>query len=93
MTTETVSSYALHSIGSFIAKSYGKQLVQGVLISPVFEVFDRIVFETGGGIWKRHGLTDSIYITQQQVQYVGSIEKYVVQVNKELGDTRRAIKI
>ncbi len=74
-------------------KSYGKQLVQGMRISPVFEVFDRIAFETGGGIWKRHGLTDSIYITQQHVQYVGSIEKCLVQVNKELGDTRKAIKI
>lgn len=74
-------------------KSYSKLLVQGMRISPVFEVFDKIAFETGGGVWKRRGLTDSIYITQQHVQYVGSIEKCLEQVNKELSDTRKAIKI
>ncbi|MCK4296449.1 MAG: hypothetical protein KAX28_07335, partial [Candidatus Marinimicrobia bacterium] len=30
---------------------------------------------------------------QQHVHYIGSIEKCLVQVNKELGDTRKAIKI
>ncbi|MBU4444616.1 hypothetical protein KJ656_05975 [bacterium] len=74
-------------------ESRGKQLVQGARISPIFEVFDRIAFKTGGGIWKRQGLTDSIYLTQQHAQYVGSIEKCLKQVNKELGDTRKAIKI
>ena len=73
--------------------SNNKILVQGVSVVPIFEVLDEMAFEAGGGIWNRHGLTDSIYITQGHIGYAGSIDKCLNKLNQELGDTRRTLKI
>lgn len=72
---------------------YAKTLVQGVSVSPVFEPLDEIAFRTGGGIWKRRGLTDSIYLTQNHFHYSGDPEGTLRQLAAELGDTRRTLKI
>ena len=74
-------------------KPYGKELVQGVAVNPIFEVFDAIAFETGGGIWQRNGLNDSVYITQNHLRYADGIEKVLERVNQELGDIRKKIRI
>jgi len=76
-----------------VLKTSGKVLVQGVSLNPIFEVFDELAFVTGGGIWKRHGLTDSIYVTQEHIHYVGGIDKCLSQLNREIGDTRKVLKI
>lgn len=72
---------------------YAKTLVQGVSVSPVFEPLDEIAFRTGGGIWKRRGLTDSIYLTQNHFRYSGDPERTLRQLATELGDSRRTFKI
>ena len=76
-----------------LLKTIGKILVQGVSVNPIFEIFDEPAFETGGGIWKRHGLMDSIYLTQEHIRYAGGIDKCLKQLNQEIGDTRKALKI
>ncbi|MBN2602043.1 MAG: hypothetical protein JXR87_08620 [Candidatus Marinimicrobia bacterium] len=78
---------------SKLLKANGKGLVQGISENPIFDVFDELAFETGGGIWKRHGLTDSIYVTQEHIRYAGSIDKCLSQLNQEIGDTRKTLKI
>jgi len=78
---------------SQLLKTNGKILVQGVSVNPIFEIFDEPAFETGGGIWKRHGLMDSIYVTQEHIHYTGDIDKCLSQLNQEIGDTRKVLKI
>ncbi|MDO9549284.1 MAG: hypothetical protein Q7J65_10005, partial [Candidatus Marinimicrobia bacterium] len=78
---------------SQLLKSSGKVLVQGISLDPIFEVFDEPAFEMGGGIWKRHGLMDSIYATQAHIHYAGSIDKCLKQINHEIGETRKTLKI
>lgn len=77
---------------NFLEK-YGKRLVAGSKVSPIFEVFDRKAFETGGGIFKRHGLEDTIYITQNHFLYAGGITDVLARVIEEIGDARKALKI
>jgi len=72
---------------------HNRQLVQGITLNPIFEVLDSEAFKIGGGSWIRQGLTDSIYITQLHVAYGGGIEKCLAEVNRDLGDARKAIKI
>jgi len=74
-------------------KSYGKELIQGIALNPVFEVFDAIAFETGGGLWQRNGLNDSVYITQNHLRYANGIAKVLERANQELGDIRKKIRI
>jgi len=83
---------AVHQAVEFL-KPYGKELVQGVTVNPIFEVFDALAFETGGGIWQRNGLNDSVYITQNHLRYADGIEKVLERVNRELGDIRKKIRI
>jgi len=78
---------------SQLLKTSGKLLVQGVSVNPIFDVFDELAFETGGSIWKRHCLMDSIYVTQAHIHYAGSIDKCLGQINQEIGDTRKTLKI
>jgi len=78
---------------SQLLKSSGKILVQGISINPIFEVIDEPAFEAGGGAWKRHGLTDSIYVTQAHIHYAGGIDKCLKQINQEIGDSRKTLKI
>lgn len=73
--------------------SNNKILVQGISVVPIFEVLDELAFQSGGGIWSRHGLTDSIYVTQEHIHYVGGIDKCLKKLNQEIGDTRRTLKI
>lgn len=77
---------------NFLEK-HGKRLITDSKVSPIFEVFDRIAFETGGGIFKRHGLEDTIYITQNHFLYAGGISDVLARVIEEIGDARRALKI
>jgi len=81
-----------HKVVEFL-KPYGKELTQGVTVNPIFEVFDAVAFETGGGIWQRNGLNDSVYITQNHLQYANGFEKILKHVNQELGDIRKKIRI
>jgi len=74
-------------------KSNGKELVEGISVVPIFEVLDEIAFETGGGYWVRHGLTDSIYITRAHIHYAGGIDACLRQLNDEIGDVRKTVKI
>jgi nicotinate-nucleotide pyrophosphorylase (carboxylating) len=83
---------ACHRAVDFL-KPYGKVLIQGIAVNPIFEVFDAIAFETGGGIWQRNGLNDSVYITQNHLRYADEIEKVLERVNRELGDIRKKIRI
>jgi len=76
-----------------VLDQHGKTLVQGISVNPIFELLDEIAFQIGGGIWKRRGLTDSIYITQNHLRYSGGTEKTMEQIVRELGDTRRSLKI
>lgn len=77
---------------NFLGK-HGKRLVAGTKVSAIFEVFDRIAFKTGGGIFKHHGLEDTIYITQNHLLYAGGITDVLARVEEELGDVRKALKI
>lgn len=76
-----------------LLQASGKILVQGIAVNPIFEIFDAQAFETGGGIWKRQGLTDSIYVTQAHFHYAGGIEKCLEQINQEIGESRKTLKI
>jgi len=69
-----------------LLQASGKILVQGITVNPIFEIFDAQAFETGGGIWKRQGLTDSIYVTQAHFHYAGGVEKCLEQINQEIGN-------
>ncbi|RKY54903.1 MAG: hypothetical protein DRP89_04290 [Candidatus Neomarinimicrobiota bacterium] len=77
---------------NFLEK-HGKRLVAGSKVSPIFEVFDHIAFVTGGGIFKHHGLEDTIYITHNHLLYAGGISDVLARVEEELGDARKSLKI
>lgn len=83
---------ACHKAADFL-KPYGKELVQGITVNPIFEVFDAVAFETGGGLWQRNGLNDSVYITQNHLHYANGLEIVLERVNQELGEIRKKIKI
>jgi nicotinate-nucleotide pyrophosphorylase (carboxylating) len=83
---------ASHKAVNFL-EPYAKELVQGIAVNPIFEVFDAVAFTTGGGIWQRNGLNDSVYITQNHLRYANGIEKVLERLNQELGEVRKKIKI
>lgn len=71
----------------------GKRLIAGSTVSPIFEAFDEIAFTTAGGVFKRHGLSDSIYVTKNHLSYAGGISDIIERVDKELGEVRKTVKI
>jgi nicotinate-nucleotide pyrophosphorylase len=82
---------ATRSTRQFLEKA-GKKLVPGTTISPIFEVIDRIAQATGGCVNSKHGLEDTIYVTQNHVKYAGGLDKTLNRLEAEIGDIRKKFR-
>ncbi|MFH1214484.1 MAG: hypothetical protein V1681_10370 [Candidatus Neomarinimicrobiota bacterium] len=76
-----------------VLDGFGKKLVAGIAISPIFEEMERLAFTTGGGQMPFHGLADRIYLTQNHFAYAGNPAKVIAAVSNELGEVRKKIRI
>lgn len=76
-----------------ILNNYGKKLVAGHTISPIFETIERIAFTTGGGEMLFSGISERIYLTRNHFIYAGKPAEIIATLNAELGSVRKKIKI
>jgi len=76
-----------------ILGNYGKKLVAGNSLSPIFEEIERLAFTTGGGEMFFTGISERVYLTRNHFAYAGKPAQVITALSTELGSARKKIKI
>jgi len=76
-----------------LLNQYGKILLSGHNLTPLYSSIDLLAFENGGGKVSYKGLSENILIFPEYANYTGNMQLSVDQINEELGRSRGTLRI